>query len=112
MASRFNHTKKHKNKPSVIDILTLALARIFGQSYQTNTIELDTGRHEIAVSTKEEPLRIWFTFGSEDDDEEDVVLPVCQGNVDKVGYTMAECGFILYADIHSTRRKVRWFASF
>jgi len=109
-------SKKRNLCESVADIFTLALVRIFGQSYQSTTLELGTGSHEIVVKTDLPPLRVWLTFGTELEDgeatEAEVTLPVCQGNVDKVGFDLREDGFVLYADIHSTHRTVRWFATF
>jgi hypothetical protein len=48
---------------------------------------------------------VWLSFADEP------TVTVCQGNVDKVGYSLGEEGFVLYAEIHSDQRIVKWFAT-
>lgn len=87
------------------DLLLQGVGRIFGYRYQEQTIELNHGQHEIQIDTDFTPDRVWFSI----DDSGN--LPVCLGNVDKVGCCVIDEGFVLYADVASTSCKIRWFAS-
>lgn len=100
-----------KSKNLIPKIIGAALALIFGQKYENDTLELSNGIHEIEIEIGEgdeceTPNRVWVSFDDESGD-----LPVCGGNVDKVGVVKTHKGFILYADIKSTSRVIRWFAS-
>jgi len=96
----------------ILDLINLALARIFGQNYETSMIELNTGEHEIEFITSGQPARVWISLDTNDEEDCSCFLPVCHGNVDKAGFQIIEGGFILHADISSTSRKVTWFVSF
>ena len=119
------------------DALTLALVRIFGQSYQNGNLVLSNGFHEIQVNTHKTPNRVWLTFQLENDqtnedqtnedvnknedeeneDEENtnvyekITFPVCHANVDKFGYQINNKGFVLIAEINTVSRNVAWFAT-
>jgi hypothetical protein len=50
------------------------------------------------------PMRVWVCF-------EDVAqIPVCMGSLDKASAVITEDGFILYLEVHSTERLVKWYA--
>jgi hypothetical protein len=111
-----------KSKNLIPRLIGDALTMIFGQEYENDIIALSNGKHEIEIEvdqccrrrhecddedTDEKiPGRIWVSF-----DDEVGNMPVCGGNVDTIGVVKTERGFILYANIHSTSRVVRWFAS-
>jgi len=99
---------KRNSKP-IPKVIGAALALIFGQQYDNDTLELNNGRHEIEIDLEESPGRVWVSFNDGLHDEGE--LPVCGGNVDTIGVVKTASGFILHANIHSTSRTVRWFAS-
>jgi len=72
-------------------------------TYQ-DEVTVDTGNQEITVNLPGKPLRVWFSLG------DDCCPPVCQGNVDKAGATLLDNGFVIYAEITSTMRIIKWFA--
>jgi hypothetical protein len=78
--------------------------RFLGLSLKEDTVYLTAGSHEIRIDVDGAPVTVWVTF----DDQEGV--PVCQGSIDKVGIQQGDTFFILYADIYSESRVVRWFA--
>lgn len=98
--------RRKRSRISIPKVIGATLARIFGQNYENDSLELNNGRHEIEIELGKKPGRVWVSLYDEQGD-----LPVCGGNVDKVGTVDTDNGFILHADIHSTSRKVRWFAS-
>lgn len=68
-------------------------------------IILTTGSHEIEIHRPGLHIdRVWI------DMEECMGVPVCHGQVDKVGVHLSHSFFILYADIFSNIRTVRWRA--
>lgn len=98
-----------RNRKPIPKIIGAALTLIFGQKYDNDTLELNNGRHEIEIDLESTPGRVWVSFN--DDDNDIGELPVCGGNVDTVGVMKTENGFIIHANIHSTSRTLRWFAS-
>ena len=76
-------------------------------------LTVGSGIHEIAIKTykkKEkkkpktsQPSRVWVSL------EEGGALPVCGGDLDKASTEITEDGFILYLDIKSTERLVKWY---
>ena len=68
------------------------------------SLKLSNGQHEVEIVLRREPHQVWFTF------EDEQQLPVCMGDVDKLGVTITPTGFILYADIESTSRVIKWCA--
>lgn len=100
--------RRKRNRRPIPKIIGTALSKIFGQKYDNDTLELNNGRHEIEIELdRGRPGRVWVSFNDGNGE-----LPVCGGNVDKIGVVDTETGFILHAEIHSTTRTVRWFASF
>lgn len=89
-------------------IIGAALARIFGQDYESDTLVLGTGFHEIEIPLEHDQRidRVWVSF-----DNELGEMQVCGGNVDTVGIVEKDNAFVLYADINSTSRTIRWFVS-
>lgn len=92
----------------ITEVIGTALANIFGKTYETDSILLGNGVHEIEIETDGMVSRVWVSFDNEEDYAQ---LPICHGNIDKVGVMRTEEGFILFADIASTSRRVRWFSS-
>lgn len=76
------------------------------------------GKHEIVIDTEnvkemvtafmanedDRPIRVWVCL------EDTGNIPVCMGNLDKSSTIITDDGFILYLEIHSTERKVKWYA--
>lgn len=89
-------------------IIGAALARIFGQNYESDTIILGTGFHEIEIPLQNDKKidRVWVSFNNEIGE-----MQVCGGNVDTLGVVEKIDAFVLYADINSTSRTIRWFVS-
>ena len=96
---------RHRSRP-LAQVILEGVARIFGLKHEEHTIELNHGQHEIEIETSQTPARVWINFGEGHHD-----LPVCMGSVDTCGVQIVEKGFILYANIASTSRHIRWFAS-
>jgi len=65
-----------------------------------------SGVQEIDIKTKsgKQPKRVWISL------EEGGALPVCGGGMDKIGAEITENGFVMYVDIQSTERSVKWYA--
>lgn len=70
--------------------------------YHVGCIELNHGSHAIEIDTCHRPRCVWLTV------IERGCLPVCHGNLDKVGVQIMPNGFILHADIQSNKAKVKW----
>jgi hypothetical protein len=65
-------------------------------------ITLNQGTHEVVVKTEVSPSEVFLSVRS-------IGTPVCNGDVDMVGYSVLPDGFILYADIKSTGAEVCYF---
>ena len=65
---------------------------------------LGSGIHEVEITTRSEPHRVWVYTQSDD------TIPVCHGNVDKVGVTVTPTGFVVHAQINSTGALIEWIA--
>lgn len=89
----------------ITKVLGAALAAIFGKRYEHGSIVLSHGKHEVEIETKDVPDRVWISF------ERSGEVPVCHGDVDKIGVHAHDDGFLIYADIHSTSCNLRWFTS-
>lgn len=94
---------KHKMNCIFRNIGTCCLW-VCGYKLRTGEIDLTTGHHEIKIDTCSEPFHVWFLL------ENNNGVPVCHGNVDKVGVEVGDKFFTLYADISSSHREVRWMA--
>lgn len=77
---------------------------MFDIASESDILYLDRGQHEVQIVTQQPVRSVWFSF------DDSLGLPVCQGNVDKIGVTILENGFVIYGDINSNSRGIRWFA--
>lgn len=75
-------------------------------SVQQGSIILQSGNHVVEVRTRREPVSIALSL------TESYGMPVCNGDVDKIGYTILPNGFIIYADIVSDTVQIEWNALF
>jgi hypothetical protein len=66
-------------------------------------VSLGYGCHEITVKTACGPKDICLSTNNDTCD-----TPVCQGDVNMVGYSLLPDGFVLYADIKSNTCVVSW----
>lgn len=97
---------KFKNRiRKSIHRLSKKMLKMLGLSISEDFIFLNTGSHEIRVDLGcDTPISVWVTF------EDQCGVPVCQGSIDKVGVELGDTFFVLYADIVSESRAIRWFA--
>jgi len=78
---------------------------VLGKHQDKGVLHLNKGTHSITVETKREPEKIWVSFK-----EEDIAIPVCHGDVDRVGVTMTPEGFVVEAEIFTDTRTIEWLA--
>jgi hypothetical protein len=71
-------------------------------SFQEGSIFLNAGNHAIEIKTKHKPEEVWVSI------RDAGFMQVCQGDLDKVGYTVSDGGFILYADVVSDSVIIDW----
>jgi hypothetical protein len=64
-------------------------------------ITLTQGHHEVSITTNVTPSIVYLSAQSQN-------TPVCLGDIDMVGYTLAPNGFTLYADIQSVSAVVSY----
>ncbi len=88
----------------VITKIVEVMVPLFGPTHDQDEIFISNGNHELVIETNYVPTEVWLTF------TEQVGIPVCGGNVDKVGVTLLPKGFILSAQIYSNIRGIRWLA--
>jgi len=62
-------------------------------------ITLNQGHHEITVVTEISPEQVYLSVSP-------IGAPVCNGDIDMVGYSLLPDGFVLYADIKSNSAEV------
>lgn len=80
------------------------LCRLLCCSYKEDFVILSAGNRQIEISCGEEIESVWISLS----DFEGV--PVCHGQIDKVGVELGTTYFILHADIYSNVRTIRWKA--
>jgi len=66
-------------------------------------IVLGFGQHEIVIKMENTPCKVALSLRTPCDG-----TPVCQGDINKIGVTILENGFILYADIKTNTCCVEW----
>lgn len=88
----------------IITLIKEIMVPLFDLNHDQDEIFLAAGDHELVIETNYVPTKVWFTFTEQEG------IPVCGGNVDKVGITMLPKGFVLTAQIHSDVRGIRWLA--
>lgn len=74
-------------------------------------VELANGFHEVFIETivgpeHVTPTSVWLSLK-----ECGCNIPICQGSVNTVGYTVCDNGFTLYANVKSEKLIVKWFVS-
>ncbi len=70
-------------------------------------ISLAYGEHQVTVATKGKPKNVLLGINNAACD-----TPVCQGDINMVGYTLLPDGFVLYADIKSNTSVVTWVVEY
>lgn len=91
-------------KRKIITFIKEVMVPLFDLHHDQDEIFLAAGDYELVIETNYVPTKVWFTFTEQEG------IPVCGGNIDKVGITMLPKGFILIAQIHSDVRGIRWLA--
>jgi len=78
-------------------------------SGKTNSGEilLGFGLHEITISLNGKPCMVFLSVQDPADS-----MVVCHGGVNKIGFTILDDGFVLYADIQSNTSLVKWTCNF
>ncbi len=66
-------------------------------------IVLGFGQHEINIDMDGKPCRVTLSLK-----EPCNSTPVCHGDVNKIGFTIRDDGFILYADIRTNTCCIEW----
>lgn len=91
-------------KRKIITFIKEVMVPLFSMDHEQDEIFLASGDHELVVETNYVPTKVWFTFTEQEG------IPVCGGNVDKLGITLLPKGFVISAQIHSDVRGIRWLA--
>lgn len=86
-----------KNATNILEVL---------QSFQEGSIVLPYGQSEVVVLTRKTPIEVCVGF------TDDGNMPVCQGDINKVGYTIIPDGFIVYGDISSNSAQLEYHVFF
>jgi hypothetical protein len=71
-------------------------------SYQQGSVILQAGKNVIEISTRKPPAEVWVSIKNSGG------IPVCQGNLDKISYTISDVGFILYAEVISDVLEIQY----
>lgn len=66
-------------------------------------VVLGYGQHEIKIELDNTPCRVSLSITSPCD-----ATPVCHGDVNKIGVTILDDGFVLYADIKTNTCCIEW----
>jgi hypothetical protein len=66
-------------------------------------IVLGYGQYEITINLDNTPCKVSLSITSPCDS-----TPVCHGDVNKIGVTRADTGFVLYADIKTNTCCIEW----
>ena len=73
------------------------------QNSASGEIVVGFGQHEVTINMDKTPCKVSLSITSPCDS-----TPVCHGDVNKIGVTIQETGFILYADIKTNTCCVNW----
>lgn len=76
----------------------------FLNKFDEGKIFLPVGSHVHKIHTKSRPVSLWFNESVPGH------LPVCQGGINMYGFTLADDGFVLYADVKSDSVEIEWQA--
>lgn len=76
------------------------------KSFQEGSVSLPYGQSEFIVKTRETPREVWVSFA------DNGVMPVCMGDVNTVGYTIHQDGFVLYSNITSDSAQINYCVIF
>jgi len=87
----------HKNKKVIVPVFDFAI--------EQGVIYVSTGNDSIEVCTKIPPTQVWISFDGDCNS-----IPVCGGDIDRVGYTITPTGFVLQTNIVSRHRTIVWIA--
>lgn len=77
---------------------------VLDENARKDVVNLNRGQHTLSISTESQPAKVWVRFIDGGD------IPVCQGDVDRVGVTIVPDGFILNANIQSDSKSIEWLA--
>jgi hypothetical protein len=70
-------------------------------------ILLGFGLHEVTIDVGRRPCKVFFSIKDPADGHS-----VCHGSVNKVGLTINDVGFIIYADINTNSCFIEWTCDF
>ena len=70
-------------------------------------ITLGFGLHEITITVGKRPCKVYFCIKDPCDG-----TCTCHGDINKLGITITDCGFILYADIKTNTCCIEWSCEF
>jgi hypothetical protein len=83
---------------------------IFDMNSKSGELDLASGVNDVCVECDGQPTKVWFCF--EDANEANGGIPVCAGEIDRVGISIMPNGFIIHAAISSNSRTLKWQAIF
>ena len=66
-------------------------------------IILGYGKHEVVIKMDQTPCKVSLSITSPCDS-----TPVCHGDVNRIGVTILDVGFILHADIRTNTCCIEW----
>jgi hypothetical protein len=73
------------------------------KSMSTGDIVLGYGLHEIKIAVEKHPTNIAMSIQDPCDG-----CPVCHGDINKIGVTILDNGFVIYADIRTNTACIQW----
>ncbi len=88
------------------------ILKFCGKSDNSNSVSMNNssgdivlgyGQHEISITMDKTPCKVSLNISSPCDS-----ATICQGDINKIGVTILETGFVLYADIKTNTCCVEW----
>lgn len=79
--------------------------RVFN-TFQEGSLILQSGKNVIEIPNRKSPSEVWISIKNGSN------IPVCNGDLDKISYTISDNGFILYADVVSDVVQIDWHVFF
>jgi hypothetical protein len=95
-----------RSKRTVVEVYV----PIFDLNSKSGELDLASGVNDVCVECDGQPTKVWFCF--EDANEANGGIPVCAGEIDRVGISIMPNGFIIHAAISSNSRTLKWQAIF
>lgn len=90
---------------AAMEALQLLLNNCCGSQHNSvrGTISLPAGNEEVKITTPSEPLEVYFSITSLDQQ-------VCGGDIDMVGVRLLPDGFAIYSKVVSSEAQIKWVA--